>query len=164
MIVSMKKINIRDDKGFAGLAVLIVVVMLAVGAFFLLKKSAGTESAPTPQNPLGDNTVSASREAMVVYDVNGFSPSSVTVRKGTAVHFINKSGAPMWVASAVHPTHTLYAGTTLQEHCGNGATNDAFDECGGGDDYSFVFSKTGEWNYHDHLHARMTGTVVVIEK
>jgi len=67
----------------------------------------------------------------------------------------------MWVASAVHPTHTLYAGTSLSEHCGNGAANDSFDQCDAGDDYSFTFKKTGEWKYHNHVNASQTGTVIV---
>ena len=69
----------------------------------------------------------------------------------------------MWVASAQHPSHTVYAGTARQEHCPDTADT-AFDQCAGeSSGYSFTFEKVGTWNYHDHLNATVFGKVIVTE-
>lgn len=110
----------------------------------------------------GSGTASGSTETVsVMYTAQGFSPAAVTIKKGDTIRFVNESGDSMWVASAQHPTHTVYSGTSLSEHCGSGANNDAFDQCGAGDEYLFTFDKTGEWKYHDHLHASKFGSVTV---
>lgn len=67
----------------------------------------------------------------------------------------------MWVASAVHPTHSQYDGTSQNQHCPGGST---FDQCGTGSTYSFTFEKTGEFGYHNHALAGHRGTVVVQER
>lgn len=97
----------------------------------------------------------------VVYTAQGFSPASITVHQGDTVRFVNESGSGMWVASAAHPTHTAYAGTSLSAHCGSGSANDAFDQCTTGDAYSFTFDKVGTWKYHNHVSPSRTGAIVV---
>lgn len=97
----------------------------------------------------------------VTYTNTGFSPKSISVAVGTTVHFVNASSHSMWVASDVHPSHTAYDGTNLQQHC---ATGTSFDECkavNAGATYNFTFSKAGSFSYHNHLQANDTGSVVV---
>ncbi len=88
----------------------------------------------------------------VIYDVNGFSPSAITIKKGTSVLFLNKTGKKASVASNDHPAHLLYP---------------EFDQyktdAKGKDEFRFTFEKAGTWGYHDHLNASMTGTVTVTE-
>ncbi len=104
----------------------------------------------------------APTSATVTYNGNGFSPREVTIKKGGTVIWKNTSGGTMWVASAQHPSHTLYNGTSRQEHCPD-TTKTAFDQCQGGGDYSFTFNKTGAWGYHDHINASLFGKVNVVE-
>lgn len=92
----------------------------------------------------------------------GFSPSSVTIKKGGTVTWIDKDTSQMWVASANHPTHAVYSGTTLQQHCDT-QSNDSFDQCENGASYSFQFIKLGKWNYHNHLNPSKFGSVTVVE-
>jgi hypothetical protein len=69
----------------------------------------------------------------------------------------------MWVASANHPSHTAYNGTSLREHCPDTA-NSAFDECSAtaaGTSWSFTFDKTGSWGFHNHVNASEYGKVIV---
>ncbi len=99
--------------------------------------------------------------ATVSYDGVNFTPKSVTIRKGGTVTWTSSVGN-MWVASARHPDHTVYAGTTRQQHCPD-ASGTSFDQCQGGSNYSFTFNKVGSWNYHDHINASVFGTVVVVE-
>jgi plastocyanin len=105
-------------------------------------------------------TTGAPASAAVTLTANGFSPKTVTIKKGGTVTWKNESAGNMWVASANHPTHTVYDGTTLQQHCANGAPG-SFDECGAGSTFSFTFNKTGSWNYHNHSNTSDFGTVIV---
>lgn len=108
---------------------------------------------------VGVNT--APMTATVSYDGNTFTPKTVTIRKGGTVTWTNDSDSNMWVASAQHPSHSVYAGTTRQQHCPD-ASNTAFDQCAGSaGNYSFTFEKEGTWNYHDHINASVFGTVIV---
>jgi plastocyanin len=98
----------------------------------------------------------------VHYTDTGFSPATLTIKKGTVVTFLNQSDREMWVATDEHPSHTGYAGTSRSEHCAAGGTT-AFDQCARGNVYSFTFDKAGTWDYHDHVNAQFGGTVVVTE-
>ncbi|RJQ34322.1 hypothetical protein C4556_02870 [Candidatus Parcubacteria bacterium] len=108
---------------------------------------------------MGDG-FSAPMTATITYNGTSFSPGEVTIKKGGTVTW-NGTGN-MWVASAQHPTHTVYAGTSLQEHCPSGSA-EAFDQCATGNSYSFTFDKVGTWFYHDHINASAFGSVVVVE-
>ena len=69
----------------------------------------------------------------------------------------------MWTASGVHPTHTAYSGTSLSQHCPDTAEV-AFDQCKGeasGVSWTFTFTKTGIWGYHNHSRSSDMGTVIV---
>ena len=132
---------------------IIIIILLVVGAYYLF----GNEQ-PTVENGL--NQSGGTEEFAVVYTDSGFSPRSVTIDRGDTVVFTNQSSREMWVASAMHPTHTVYSGTPLSQHCPDTA-NDAFDQCEARDSFRFTFDKAGTWNYHNHLDPSNTGSVVV---
>jgi hypothetical protein len=74
------------------------------------------------------------------------------------------TSADMWVASAPHPAHTGYDGTSRTTHCAPGYSGAApLDECMASASYSFTFDKVGTWPYHDHNNASAFGKVVVTE-
>lgn len=156
--------------------VLVVAVAVALGSFLLLSRPSDVtapqsgatgsinNSAPTPTSPTAV-TPQPSTEviATITYTNNGFSLSTLTIKAGTVVAFQNKSSSPSWPASAIHPTHAVYDGTSLLEHCQNG-TSDTFDHCKGinpGESWSFRFDKIGSWKYHNHLNAGEKGVIVV---
>lgn len=164
-----------------GWAALIVVVLLVAGGAWWYAAKPGTES-PSAPNPAGiveegigveEGPASGSPEgagasapmtATVTYSDSGFSPAAVTIRKGGSVTWINDSSGAMWVASAQHPTHTAYNGTSRQDHCGSAQESTAFDQCRGETgDWTFTFDKTGTWAYHDHVNASRFGRVEVVE-
>jgi plastocyanin len=163
---------------------IIVVIILAVGAYFLFMKPAATPApTPTPTDTTavattsdtsapatGENSaglsasVSVGAPVVVNYTSSGFSPKSVTIKRGQAVTFVNKSGASMWVASNEHPNHTDYDGTSRTTHCAAGYTGPApFDECGAGNSFTFTFDKAGSFPYHNHAGPEDTGMVVVTQ-
>lgn len=90
-------------------------------------------------------------EATVSYMDSGYNPKTITVKKGTAVTFKNESKTGMWTASGVHPTHQLLPGFDALKSSATGGT------------YTYTFTKTGSWQYHNHVKPTDTGVVVVTE-
>jgi plastocyanin len=110
------------------------------------------------------STNGGATSAAVTLTSNGFSPKTVTIKKGGTVTWTNEGTGGMWVASGNHPTHTVYDGTSEEEHCAPGYSGAApFDQCSNSSSYSFTFDEVGSWNYHNHTNASQTGTVVVTE-
>lgn len=168
---------------------LVVVVVIAVlGGWYFFSTSAPapvptgqTQTNQSPDDPdytpsadtsgvsasadvgigIGDASV-APMSVAVIYGADGFSPKEVTVKVGGTVTWTNQGGGDMWVATAVHPTHSAYSGTTLSSHCDD-ATDTSFDQCKKGSSYSFTFTKLGTWRYHNHAQASDSGSVVVVE-
>lgn len=162
---------------------IIALVIVAGGGYWVWHNSAkpgalsddGTSLATDAVDDAGGNATSstaaagtaseqsegAAMSAAVTYNGTSFSPSTVTVKLGGTVTWTDTSGQ-MWVASDPHPIHNGYDGTTRQEHCAPGYTGATpFDECTPGATYSFTFTKSGSWGYHDHLNHSALGTVVV---
>lgn len=93
----------------------------------------------------------------------GFVPEIITIQAGDTVTWMNKDSKTRWPASAIHPTHEAYPGSSINK-CNTPNEQGAFDACGylsSGKSYSFTFTEKGSWNYHDHLHPSMKGKVVV---
>ena len=114
------------------------------------------------QNGAEAEPASAAQAAGVTvsYTSGGFSPKTVTIKKGENVTFMNESGGRMWVASGPHPAHTGYDGTARGQHC-SGGTGASFDQCGAGDSYMFTFGKAGTWHYHNNVSEEDGGIIVV---
>ncbi len=161
-----------DTKYVVGI---LVIVVLAIGAYFLLTRAPQVpvdgpgmmnENDPVPGDMDGDGVDFSLDvvlgETTVTYTDTGFSPASVTVKKGQSVTFVNAGTGRMWVGADEHPSHTQYSGTARQEHCPD-TTGTAFDQCGVSERYTFTFAKTGTWGYHNHVGASHSGTVIVID-
>ena len=102
-------------------------------------------------------------EHVVVYSDGGYAPKELTIKKGEKVTFRNESARETWPASAMHPSHTLYPGSSIQK-CETEEMTRVFDACMGlkqGEEWSFEFQEVGTWNYHDHKHAEHWGTIIV---
>jgi plastocyanin len=124
--------------------------------------STGGDTLTTPPPPAQTNTPASPATASnvtVTYTDSGFSPKSVTVKRGQSVTFINQSSRSMWVGADDHPTHTKYPVKSAGDCLGS-----SFDSCkgsGSGQSWSFTFTETGSWGYHNHTRAADRGTVVV---
>mgnify|MGYP003340147527 CR=1 FL=1 len=94
---------------------------------------------------------------------NGFEPKKVHIKINTEVVFENVGKEEHWPAADDHPSHTLYDGTSLEEHCAPKNTS-SFDACKSlksGETWSFVFKKDGVYEYHDHVWPQFKGEIVV---
>ena len=158
----------------------VVIVVVLGGAYWWWQGSNGTVAPNSESEVMTNNTnipsgaqmedgvipegpnANVPLSATVSYTGSAFSPATVTIRKGGMVTWSNNGSSPLWVASAQHPTHTVYAGDSLEEHCPDNAA-DSFDQCAGGNSYSFIFNKTGTWRYHDDMNSTAFGSVVVVE-
>ena len=136
------------------LVIIIVIIILIGGYLFLSSRSASSPTTTTKTVQENSQTTTETTDktndgALVNYGVDGFSPKTITIKKGTTVTWTNDGSRLMWVASSPHPEHTDYSG---------------FDQLKGvdeGEKYAFTFEKVGQWNYHNHLSPKHFGSVTV---
>lgn len=128
----------------------LLVFILVVGGYLLMNR--GSSSIPTgnqsptsaPSAPTEKNTA----KNTVTLNSNGFSPSTLTIKKGETVTWANKSGQEATVNSDPHPTHTNYPPLNLGSFQ-NGTI------------FTLTFDKIGSYGYHNHLNPSQKGTIVV---
>lgn len=113
--------------------------------------STGATGVATEKGGVPSSSSSVMGKVSVSYGSTGFTPNTVTVKKGTTVVWTNQSQGGMWVASALHPTHQLLPGFDQLKSVNVGGT------------YEYTFIKVGTWKYHNHVQATDIGTVVVTE-
>lgn len=115
-----------------------------------VSSDSSNSSKPSGSEQKGDATMETAKQPTVVtYTGDGFSPSSVTIKVGDVVKFVNGSSLAMWVASAPHPSHTNYPEFDQKTAVDKGMS------------YEFTFTKAGTWKYHNHRSASDSGTVIV---
>lgn len=98
---------------------------------------ASAASAGATLNP----TSNAGRTQSVTIKNFAFTPSTVTIRTGVTVTWVNQDST----AHTVTANNNAFASSDL-------AT---------GQKFSFTFTKTGTYAYHCSIHSYMTGTVIV---
>jgi plastocyanin len=136
------------------LIIAVIIIIAAVAAFALTRKdntnnttttkpsttnqqsSPSTSSKPASNTPVSSDQVTIENEA--------FTPSGITVKKGTKVTWTNKDSM----------AHTVTGDTP------SGPNSQTLNQ---GDAYSFTFDSTGTFKYHCNFHSFMTGTVTVTE-
>lgn len=148
------------------IGIIVVVLLVLVGGWYMLSVTPAKAPAPSDDTAATSTPLVTVKEGpAVVYTAQGFMPPTITIPAGTKVTFVNQSTKDMWVASAMHPSHAVYSGTTLSEHCPDtsGTAFDACEKTASGATYTFTFGRVGTWKYHDHLDASKSGTIVVTE-
>ena len=140
----------------------ILILILAGGAFFLLSTNKSSNPTLTTQTvtqapaqrsenvsptsaPPTETTIN---EAQITLTAQGFTPQTITIKKGAKVVWTNKSGVNATVDSAPHPFHTSYSPLNL----GN---------FGDGEKLELVFNEAGTYKYHNHLNSSNQGTIIV---
>ena len=145
------------------------IIIVGLGGFFLFQSSNQKPAVEETGEEMGEmmppspEATASQGEHVVVYSDGGYAPKEMTIKKGDKVTFRNESARETWPASAMHPSHTLYPGSSIQK-CETEEMTRVFDACMGlmqGEEWSFEFQEVGTWNYHDHKHAEHWGTIIV---
>jgi plastocyanin len=159
-------------RGFSSVVVIIItLVVIAAGFYFYYAPTASNNPAPTGDNsnePVGfeenpwnmpnldvqsDSQVNnpnipvVTEEPIIGAQVNiknfAFSPTTVTIKAGQSVEWVNNDSSP----------HTITSDTGLFDS-GNESS---------GQSYSHKFDKPGTYAYHCAYHPNMKGTVIVTQ-
>ena len=127
-----------------------IVGILAVGGFVVSRDSSVVE-APTTQETLSSEDVFTGVEHTIELTPDGYNPSEITIAQGDAIVFSAREdyGKLHWPASNLHPTHLVYSEFDPLKPVEPEQT------------WRFVFTKVGEWRFHDHLAPYFTGTITV---
>jgi len=147
------------------IVIVAVIILIILGISLLSKKNTQDEFAGENLSPSEDIVAETSEpiEHIVEITLEGFVPKTLEIKKGDKVTWVNKLITEVWPASAFHPTHTNYPGSSTIK-CGTAEEKDTFDACRGfgkGESYSFVFNEVGSWAYHNHLQPSKDGKIVV---
>lgn len=144
----------------------ILTIIILLGLWILKSRTSAPGQIPAQtrtsvQAPVQNIPETAKAPAnsgnIVIYTDGGFEPRSLEIKKGDTVVFKNTASGQMWVASAVHPTHSEYPTT-------GGCVGSTFDACkpyNPGELWSFKFDFIGSWKYHNHLNPADVATIVV---
>lgn len=131
-----------NTKVLAG--VVVVIVLVAVGGYVYEKGMFDEPAVATPTN-----AVVPEGAVVVTLTKDGFTPMEVRIKTGDTVAFTNTTGELFWPASNLHPSHSIYPEFDPMEPVPADGV------------WSFTFTKTGEWLYHDHLAPYYTGVIIV---
>ena len=149
--------------------IVIAIILLAVivGGVFLFSAVSKNpvKTAGVINNPDENLQETPFSEDIVEITSSGFAPATLEISKRSAITWINKDVEEHWPASAIHPTHDVYPGSSI-EKCGTSEEKNIFDACHGlatGEIWSFTFNEVGSWNYHDHLVNGRFGKIIVTE-
>jgi plastocyanin len=147
------------------IAGIVAVITFSVIVYLFVAFAAAPENTVRVIDETNTITGSAAlgQEHFVEVSDSGFSPNTLTISKGDTVTFVALDGGH-WPATDIHPTHTVYPGADIGNCFDEIPDNEFFDACrmlDEGETYSFTFNEVGEWHYHDHRQASMTGVIVV---
>jgi len=143
-----------ENNGRKAIIVVVGVVLIAVAvlvAILLLTP----KSNPGPSNTSNSTTQNTSNDkvagvALITFTDEGFSPSTLTVKKGTVVTVENKSTKSVQFSSDDHPAHTddpeINMGVLAPGESG-----------------TFTVETIGTHGFHDHIDDSKTGTLTVTE-
>ncbi len=132
---------------YIAIIIVVVVVLGGVAAIVLINKPSNNPStnqnSSSPSTNQGGNQTSGNTVAIQDF---AFSPSTLTVKKGTIVTWTNKDSA----------AHTV---------TGDDVSTSGLDSTllNSGDTFQHTFDKTGTFPYHCTRHSSMTATIVVTE-
>jgi len=129
----------------------IVIILVIVGGLFLLgsNKSAAPQSIQTTQPTTQTSNAQPTQDKnTVTLTADGWSPSTLTVKAGSTVTWVNNEEVEATVNSDPHPVHTDYPPLNLGQFAK-------------GQKLTLKFDKAGTYGYHNHLSPGQKGTIIV---
>lgn len=142
------------------ISIIIILVVISLAVYYL---NSNSEIIGEATNSGVNQNQQNPKDYYIDITSSGFNSNSLVIKQGDTVIWTNKDSKPRWLASAIHPTHTVYPGSDIKK-CGTDEESNIFDSCRGispGESYSFTFNEKGKWNYHDHLIVGHYGSISV---
>jgi plastocyanin len=96
--------------------------------------------------------MTGNRKVTITLTKDGYRPAVVTISPGTIVTFTTSLRDNFWPASDFHPVHDI-----LPEF-------DPKRPLKPGERWSFTFTKTGTWKFHDHISPQQRGKILVKDR
>lgn len=166
----------RNNKGFVWLIVLLVIAVV-VGIIWTKRSNSVGENAtsttetvtsvvedvpkaatpattPTPVTksptpaPASKPSMTASGAYIVYYTSKGFSPSTITISRGSSVHFANSAQAAMLI-TPVDAVNNPYASFRQSKSVGNGGV------------FDYTFTSPGSYSYYNANNKSHVGIITV---
>lgn len=146
----------------------VVVIIVAASVISLNRNNNSNQDVQAQNSNIGtgsnqNSDINTGQDQVVVYSDSGYAPAELRVKRGTAVTYQNSGSLMMWTASAFHPSHEVYPGTSVSK-CGSDEATTMFDACQGigpGGSWMFTFDQAGAWKYHNHLNPSHFGAIIV---
>ena len=132
------------------LLIISCIIFVIILGLFLFKSKSSVKS-PVAVQKFYTNKDILPNDTLIRITDDGFVPSNVTIKNGSRIAWINESKSYSWPASDPHPTHGGYSGFDPEEPFSTGEI------------WTFTFSKSGSWSFHDHLNPGRRGVVKVID-
>ncbi|MBI4035879.1 cupredoxin domain-containing protein [Candidatus Daviesbacteria bacterium] len=138
----------------------VVVASLVLGIWFIFRnipnstvpnQTSATNPQVTPEATIqatAPASLPTQQQNTITLTSSGFSPTTLTIKAGDKVTWINKSSTSATVNSSPHPAHTDYSPLNL------GSFVD-------GETLSLTFDKAGTYKYHNHFNASQFGSIIV---
>ncbi len=122
--------------------VLVVIVLIVSILLFTNKKPASKNNTMSMSSASSSNSNSSNTDKVSITNFS-FSPSAITVKKGTTVTWTN---------------HDSVAHTVVET---DGKTGPSSQNINDGQSFSFTYNEVGAFAYHCSVHPEMVGTVTV---
>lgn len=112
------------------------------------KTTTTTTTAPKTTTTVSSPIMTKDGSYLVSYTSRGFSPATLTIKKGMSVHFVNNSTKAMSLT-------TTTTDNQVQSEFNQGKT------VGQGGTYDFTFMTAGSWYYMNRNNAADFGVIIV---
>lgn len=130
---------------------ILITVLIAGGLLFQTKsnkQNTGAQNTKTAQNNQNPTEIKQLFQKEITLTTTGFIPQTLTIKSGTRIVWLNKSGLTGTVNSDNYPTNILYPFLNLGR----------FDDK---TSVSVMFTKPGKYTYYNALNLDQKGTITV---
>lgn len=128
--------------------VISIIVLFAIAIIFTIAAKQINKNKQTAESQGNISNTSVGNQPIVTLGPSGFSPKIITIKKGTILAWINKSGKTATINSFYYPNNLLYPFLNLGQFQ-NGLS------------IQTVFKNPGKFQYYNYDNRSQTGTIIV---
>lgn len=136
-------------------AIILIIILGGTFYFFVLRGNKTAEPTVTTnssdQNAATSSSQVSDTVSTITYGTSGFSPSTMTIKSGSSITWVNSSDEDLEIGVDPHPSHT--GDRSL-------SGNQFVLTLSPGEKKTVTISTIGTLGYHNHLNSSETGTIV----